>query len=51
MLGYIYFDQLNSTCACDFLCMQCVTVTDTYTQLKVGEYEQIVVDVVLQSLQ
>lgn len=33
------------------VCMQLVTVSASYAQLKAGEDEQVVVDVVLQSLQ
>lgn len=36
--------------ACVFVCMQFITVTASYTQLKVYDNEQVVVDVVLQSL-
>lgn len=34
-----------------FVCMRFVSVSTSYTQLKVCENEQVVVDVVLQSLQ
>lgn len=37
--------------ACELVCMQFVTMSASYAQLKAGEDEQVVVDVVLQSLQ
>lgn len=46
----IFTNKSPTGSACVFVCMQFITVTASYTQLKAYDNEQVVVDVVLQSL-